>query len=253
MRVVVVDDMLAWEEIVATSLGSMSSTDGPYQVAGARSPADLAALLRTESFELAFVDINYGKRVRDSGLAALRILAERQIPAVVFWNKPEDNRVLFVLAAFQFFRPLALVPKTMSRAQIRAAVDPVAAGRAVETPELERYRPPAAGPSLLTRLVPSVGDLMIWRALSVFAGRTEVAREAHFSLRRVDNFLRDRFDAMVEVQHRLLDVPMDALTDVLESKQSRLAPMHAFAQTHQAFFRDEELARQLRERERDRG
>ncbi|MCM3922917.1 hypothetical protein ND748_14760 [Frankia sp. AiPs1] len=256
MRVVVVDDVLIWEEAVAVGLGAMGTVGGPYQVAGARSPADLEALLRTDSFDLAFVDMNYGKRVRESGLTALRLLAEHHIPAVVYWNKPEDNRALFVLAAFQFFRPLALVPKTMSSAEIRKVVDTLAAGQPYETPDLALYRPPVGRASLLDRLVPTSGDLLIWRALTVFAGRTEVAREAHFSLRRVDNFLRDRFEAMVDVQRRLLDDPTDGLPTVTQSlsltevKQSRLTPMHAFAQTHQAFFRDPELARQLRERGR---
>jgi CheY-like chemotaxis protein len=256
MRVVVVDDMLSSETEVAAALGDTGASDGPYQVGGARSPADLEVLLRTDRFDLAFVDINYGKRVRESGLTALRVLAEHDTPAVVYWSSPEDNRALFVLAAFQFFRPLALVPKTMSRAEIRSVVDTLAAGQPCETPDAARYRPASQGPSLLDRLVPTSGDLTIWRALTVFAGRQEVAREAHFSPRRVDNFLRDRFDAMVDVQRLLLDDPADglpALGSVLaETRQNRLAPMHAFAQTHQAFFRDPELASQFRERERKR-
>lgn len=255
MRVVVVDDMLPFEDEVASALGVLGALDGPYLVTGARSPADLAVLLRGESFDLAFVDMSFGKRARDSGLTALRILEEHQVPSVVYWNDTEHNRALFVLAAFQFFRPVTLIPKTTNRPGIRAVVDTLAAGRRHEMPGLAHFLPPSDGPSLLDRLVVSSGELGIWRALTVFGKRPEIARESGYTPGRVDKFLRDRFDAMLDTRKHLFGSSAggearDEFSSAPEGRTERLAPMHAFAREHLAFFRDEELARLVRARER---
>src|SRR4051812_44329362 len=103
MRIVVADDFVSVEQTISRALEDKGDgTRTRHEVVGVRSPQALRKALASASFDLAFVDMDFGRGVPDSGLVALRFLDEAGVKAVVHSADSEDNRVLFLLAAFQF-------------------------------------------------------------------------------------------------------------------------------------------------------
>ena len=75
-------------------------------------------------FDLALVDIDFGPGF-PTGLTAMRILPDLspETTIVIESTDEERNRLLFLLASFAFFAPLALMSKASSLAEMRALIE----------------------------------------------------------------------------------------------------------------------------------
>ncbi|TCO62124.1 response regulator transcription factor [Actinocrispum wychmicini] len=238
MRIVVVDDILEIGHTVAQSLRGTA-----HDVHTLLTPRALAVALREQRFDLAFVDVDFSYESPETGLTALRHLAAHGVPSVIYSADSEDNRVLFLLAAFQFYRPLTLLSKRANADEIRELVDDFQRSgmTTVTDKEGDRYRS-RDRPSLLDGLVRSPVDLTIWENLSTHVTRTEIAMASFVSPRTVDYFLAEHYDAMLAIQSLHSRAPIiSVLPDGDGSKKHFLAPMHAFAVTHFRFFQDPEV------------
>ncbi|MCD9899814.1 hypothetical protein LUR56_06135, partial [Streptomyces sp. MT29] len=90
MRILVIDDVYTVEVGVARTV----ETEG-HTVVGVRDPEELRLRLpRDRDFQLALVDLHYGRGAPESGLAALDVLNAHSIPSVVHTVDGEDNRTL---------------------------------------------------------------------------------------------------------------------------------------------------------------
>jgi CheY-like chemotaxis protein len=257
MRIVVVDDILDFGNVVARAL------DGtPHEVTAVLSPEALPGVLGEQGFDLALVDMDfYYADSRQTGLTALRHLTEHAVRAIIYSLDSEDNRLLFLFAAFQFYDPLTLLSKGEGSQKIRHLIDLVDQGTHLgPDPGTDRYRPPGDRAPVLDRLIRKPADLDIWVALSRFPGRSEVAYAAHVSTRTIDEFLADRYPVVQEI--RMLQPGRDeAATGIAaggaghrhgskKEKRELLGPLHAFAVTHQHFFRDPEVRALIEARQR---
>ncbi|RLK62021.1 response regulator transcription factor [Actinokineospora cianjurensis] len=235
MRIVVVDDILEVGNTVARALDGSG-----HEVRVLLSPAALGTALTGHRFDLAFVDLDFSYESSETGLTALRHLSGAGVPAVVYSADSEENRALLLLAAFQHFAPLALLSKSATQDHIRALVGRLTeSGMAPVTDRLsDRYRPHAT-PTLLDQLVRNRTDLTIWRLLSRYATRGEVAIAAHVHPRTVDKFLSTHYPVMRAVEARLRSAAHEPESET--PKKHLLAPMHAFAVKHAMFFADAEV------------
>jgi len=108
VHILVVDDFVLVELALAQVIQDTSHT-----LTGVRDPRSLPEVLSQGTrFDLALVDINFGPGV-PTGLTAMRILrAESPETRIVIESTDEErNRLLFLLASFSFFEPLALMSK----------------------------------------------------------------------------------------------------------------------------------------------
>jgi hypothetical protein len=127
MKIIVVDDHIAAQETVTVAVASDPATKH-HAVTGVRTPDELHRLDDLRSLGLAFVDLDFRRQSRKTGLFALRLLDRAEVPAVIYAADDEDNRVLFLLAAFRFYRPWALVSKRASGEEIRKLVATIESG-----------------------------------------------------------------------------------------------------------------------------
>jgi CheY-like chemotaxis protein len=233
MRILVIDDSVDAEYAIVHAL---RGTD--HVVAGARDPRELPELLAsTESFDVALVDMIFGRDCPVSGLGALRILREAApgVMPVVRWSDEEDNRLLYLLAAFAFFSPLAVVPKREGPEAIAALMVAVARGEPV-TGGAERY----LGQDYVDQLLRNPTDLAIWRAMTRFDKRADIARAAFVSASAVDHFIADMYPVTEHLQSRYGD-PVDAAGRPEHAHNTPLMRLAQFAKLHMEFFRDPDL------------
>jgi hypothetical protein len=254
VRIIVVDDAVAAEDSLALALATAPAAgDGrAHQVMGVRSPRELRQILAVDrGFQLAMVDLDFGPGSPETGLVALRLLDEVGIPCVVWCADIDENRGLLLLAAFHYFEPWALASKAGPIADVTRLVKAMEQGLRPGRGLAERYRPArGGGPSLLERLVGNATQLDIWRALTVFSSRPEVAARAKVAESTLDRFLQDRYAPMREAEHRLVGASPDLEPRTEERNRARIAPLHAFAVRHANFFRDEEVEQIVRGRYR---
>jgi hypothetical protein len=218
-------------------------------VESALEPHLLPSMLADRHLDLAFVDLDFGYTTRqETGLTALRHLADYQVPAIIYSADSEENRLLFLLAAFQFYRPVTLLPKNTTAAQIHDLVIRLEQNAMVLVPDPtgDPYRPPPGQAPAIDRLIRRADDLRLWRALSMHSRRTEVASASGFSPRSVDKFL-DATGEIVEQIGSILPSNREVFRDLSSGadgaavKRELLATAHAFAVTHYRFFSDPEI------------
>ncbi|HLK00874.1 MAG TPA: hypothetical protein VKU39_13330 [Streptosporangiaceae bacterium] len=252
MNIIVVDDHVAAEEIVRGALASEG-----HSVRGIRTPDELEHIGDLEKYALAFVDLRFHTWSENSGLLALRLLDEAGVPALIYSADEEDNRLLFLLAAFQFYEPLALVPKSASSADIRAIICTIGSGARPDTAAARRYKPPRPGVPLLNRLIVRLGDLPLWQAIAEHTDRFAIAEAVQMSRSKVDDFLAEHFDIVGEIEETFgLRTPPQPLygapqgrTNAARSYAHRMPPLHSFAVVHRDFFQDPEVEKLIEQRD----
>ncbi len=254
MKIIVVDDHIAAQETVTLALASDPATKHHVAV-GVRAPDELHRIDDLETFGLAFVDLDFRRQSRKTGLFALRLLDVAHVPAVIYAADDEDNRVLFLLAAFRFYRPWALVSKRASGAEIRKLVATIDSGARPESSAMRRYQPPARGVSILDRLIVRASDIAIWRALATQSDRNAIAEVTGVSRSKVDSFLNEYSDVVAEIENELLlRTPHETfletrpLARAARAYAHRFAPLHSFAVEHHRFFQDAEVLELIKER-----
>jgi DNA-binding NarL/FixJ family response regulator len=252
MKIIVVDDHIAAQETVTVALASDPATKH-HVVTGVRTPDELHRHDDLGTFGLAFVDLDFRRQSAQTGLFALRLLDRADIPAVIYAADDEDNRVLFLLAAFRFYRPWALVSKRASGAEIRKLVATIESGARPDSSAMRRYQPPNRGIPVLDRLLVRAGDIPIWRALATQSDSNAIAEVTNVSRSKVDHFLSEYFDVVAEIEKDLLFrtpelFPEAALGKTARAYAHRFAPLHSFAVEHHRFFQDAEVMELVRER-----
>jgi DNA-binding NarL/FixJ family response regulator len=255
MKIIVVDDHIAAQETVTVALASDPGTK-QHMVTGVRTPDELHRIDELGTFGLAFVDLDFRRQSAKTGLFALRLLDRVQVPAVIYAADDEDNRVLFLLAAFRFYRPWALVSKRASGAEIRKLVATIAAGARPDPSATQRYQPPARGISVLDRLIVRAGDIPIWRALATQSDRNAIAEVTDVSRSKVDSFLNEHSAVVAEIeQELLLRTPAEPSAETRAplgraagAYAHRFAPLRSFAVEHHRFFQDAEILELIKER-----
>lgn len=259
MHILVVDDFVLVELAIAQVI-----QDTPHTLVGVRDPRSLPeALSQGTRFDLALVDINFGPGC-PTGLTAMRILHDLspETKIVIESTDEERNRLLFLLASFAFFEPLALMSKASSTEEMRALIDAVARGE-LTGPGFARPGSPAdqRNFSPVQRLIRNSGclddlirnstDLMLWRALVRFDKRGEVARASHVDERTVDRFTANKSQVVDKIQAEfpegasVPDAPQrwDGDDPDGQRRHPNLVRLARFAQTHSHFFGDEAIDR----------
>jgi hypothetical protein len=143
-----------------------------------------------EPFEAAIVDLRYVQSAA-TGLTALATLRELSpgTKTIISTTDEEENRLLYLLAAFQFFEPRALLAKRADAFVTRAVVEAVGRGDPSPTPDADPFRRAAATrPPLLDQLVHNRTELGIWQELARFDKRLQIASAAHVHPRTLDAF-----------------------------------------------------------------
>ena len=240
MQILVIDDFVLVELALAQVLQGSGHT-----LTGVRDPRDLPEVLAQGiRFELALVDIDFGPGC-PTGLTAMRILAE-QSPgtAIVIESTDEErNRLLFLLASFAFFTPVALMSKASSLAEMRVLIEAVEAGRAGPGFAASRL---IRGAGCLDELIRTRTDLMLWRALARFDKRGEVARASHVDERTVDRFTASKCAVVDRIETEFPDGAArgggpPGSAGGAPARHANLLRLARFAQTHSHFFADEAL------------
>jgi len=254
MKIIVVDDHIAAQETVTVAVASDPATKH-HAVTGVRTPDELHRIDDLGTFRLAFVDLDFRRQSRKTGLFALRLLDRADVPAVIYAADDEDNRVLFLLAAFRFYRPWALVSKRASSVGIRKLVTTIDSGARPELSAMRRYQPPSRGIPILDRLIVRAGDIPIWRALATQSDRNAIAEVTNVSRSKVDSFLNEHSAVVAEIEKELLfRTPPEpfpetrALGRAAHAYAHRFAPLRSFAVEHHRFFQDAEVMELIRER-----
>jgi DNA-binding NarL/FixJ family response regulator len=256
VRILVIDDYLNVEMALRGIL------DG-HTVAGVRDPAALPRMLAYEEpFQLAIVDLRYVQSTA-TGLTALAML--RQLApgtkTVISTTDEEENRLLYLLAAFQFFDPKALLAKRADAFVTRAVVEAIGRGDPSPSPDADPFRRAAAlRPPLLDQLVHNRTELGIWQELARFDKRLQIASAAHVHPRTLDVFTAAKGAAIeaVAAHFSRSDRGNEAMGGADTGPGALARPGAAagpgaahganlirvihFARTHEQFFADQEVA-----------
>ncbi len=242
MRILVIDDYLNVEMALRGIL------DG-HTVTGVRDPVALPRMLAYEEpFDQAIVDLRYVQSAA-TGLTALATLRQLSpgTKTIISTTDEEENRLLYLLAAFQFFDPKALLAKRADAFVTRAVVEAIGRGDPSPSPDADPFRRAAAmRPPLLDQLVHNRTELGIWQELARFDKRLQIANAAHVHPRTLDAFTAAKGAAIdVVAAHfaRPVRGPEQAGAAAGPAAHgANLIRVIHFARTHEQFFADQEVA-----------
>jgi DNA-binding NarL/FixJ family response regulator len=250
VRILVIDDYLNVEMALRGIL------DG-HTVAGVRDPAALPRMLAYEEpFDQAIVDLRYVQSAA-TGLTALATLRQLSpgTKTIISTTDEEENRLLYLLAAFQFFEPRALLAKRADAFVTRAVVEAIGRGEPSPSPDADPFRRAAAmRPPLLDQLVHNRTELGIWQELALFDKRLQIANAAHVHPRTLDVFTAAKGAAIDAVAAHFSRPARgtEALAGAAAAGPTAAEPAAAhganlirvihFARVHEQFFADEEVA-----------
>jgi DNA-binding NarL/FixJ family response regulator len=240
MRVLVVDDMYTIEAGVARAL----ETNGEHKVQGVRNPEELRTLLSVDAnYQLAFVDLHFGKETKDtkeSGLAALETLAAYNIRSVIFVADGEANRRLYLLAAFEFFpNTYTVLSKNAGDQEVERIAQVVASGHVPNAEARRPYITERGETPLLRRLITRSGDLAIWQALGKHTTLSAIAQEAYCSTRTISAFIAQRHQVIMEIEETVRP-------EERGNRTQGLIETHRFALLNADFFIAPEVERLIR-------
>ena len=279
MHILVADDFVLVELALAQVI-----QDTPHTLVGVRDPRSLPEVLGQLApgmrFDLALIDINFGPGC-PTGLTAMRILRDLspETKIVIESTDEERNRLLFLLASFAFFEPLALMSKASPAAAMRELIDavdqgdltgPGFAGRdgtygvVSQRSENRRAASDQQAASPVQRLIRNTGcldelirnstDLVLWRALIRFDKRGQVARAAHVDERTVDRFTASKSQVVDKIQAEFPEgasaagPPQHWDDPDGQLRHPNLLRLARFAQTHSHFFADDAIDELFAER-----
>lgn len=266
-RVLLVDDGLQ-EVTCATSWLHQGADVLPArpEVIPAGSVSEAAAVLKDclrsdRAIDAAIVDLGLGPR-QPSGLGAIDLLEKARVPIAVWTDWREGaRRLMFVYAAFSWYKPAALLPKarfTSGTDTDRAGHDfardimRVHRGEAVH-PDLAAYFRPRQGREWpFTNVLSSEKDLRKWQAFVMFSQTKEVAAHLGLQQKSIDNWLVEKYEPVwrlldhasthMEVDDADIADPRDRLApqngDHKQANLDRKAALHQFARSQSWFFND---------------
>jgi CheY-like chemotaxis protein len=244
VRILVIDDYLNVEMALRGIL------DG-HTVTGVRDPVTLPRMLaHEEPFDQAIVDLRYVQSAA-TGLTALATLRQLSpgTKTIISTTDEEENRLLYLLAAFQFFDPKALLAKRADAFVTRTVIEAIGRGDPSPSPDADPFRRAAAmRPPLLDRLVHNRTELGIWQELARFDKRLQIANAAHVHPRTLDAFTAAK-GAAIDVVAAHFPRPArgpeplaGTAAEPAAAHGANLIPVIHFARTHEQFFADQEVA-----------
>ena len=188
-----------------------------------------------------------------TGLTALATLGRLSpgTKTIISTTDEEENRLLYLLAAFQFFEPKALLAKRADAFVTRAVIEAIGRGDPSPSADADPFRRAAAmRPPLLDQVVHNRTELGIWQELARFDKRQEIANAAHVHPRTLDAFTAAKCAAIDVVNMhfpRRTRGPGSAAAaaepaEPTAAHGANLIRVIHFARTHEQFFADEEVA-----------
>jgi DNA-binding NarL/FixJ family response regulator len=255
VRILVIDDYLNVEMALRGILGE-------HTVSGVRDPLALPRMLAHEApFDQAIVDLRYPQSAA-TGLTALATLRDLSpgTRTIISTTDEEENRLLYLLAAFQFFDPKALLAKRADAFVTRAVVEAIGRGEPSPSPDADPFRKAAAmRPPLLDQLVHNRTELGIWQELARFDKRLQIANAAHVHPRTLDAFTAAKGAAIDAVTSWFPRPGRGAVpggagsgeaggvygTGPAAAHGANLIKVIHFARIHEQFFADEEVSKLL--------
>jgi CheY-like chemotaxis protein len=244
MRVLVVDDQWIVESAVDRALAPAG-----HDVVGVRSPEELDARFATDrDFQLAFVDLDFLRESPRSGLAALEACGKVGVPAAVITADGEHNRILHLLAAFEFYPDtLTLLSKHGAEDDMRAVASAIAHGHRPHPGASVRFRPPRRGTSWIHSLIRQPRHLALWRAAAIHDRHQTIIQATKVGPRSLSTFLEQSADAVHRLQHEFFDAAIPEDDAVAGTRKKHLQVVTAFAQTYARFFHDTDVKRLVNE------
>jgi len=257
----VVDDVLAFISAAAGWLyQERDRFPAPPEVIPAGSVAEAAAAVeRCERsggpISAAIVDLGLGPGV-PSGLGVVDLLERAGIPAAVHTEYNEGtSRLMFVYAAFSWYKPVALLPK--SRFTVSMGLEHAArafAGDVVSiydrqaiSPDLASYFRPRPGREWpFERVLSSREDLRRWRAFVTYSQTAGVASSLGQRPKAIEKWLATKYEAVWELLRHAskhMDITYRGIADPdpwhdSGKKQDRQGALHQFARSQSWFFND---------------
>jgi hypothetical protein len=205
-----------------------------------------------EEIDVAIIDLGLGNAQR-SGLGAVAPLQERGVSVAIHTDHQEQTRrLLFLYAAFYWFRPVALLAKTglipgQSREQMvkRFArdINDIYHGRIPANDLAAPFRPRKGHRNLLDAVIGTREDLRNWHAFVHYSSTKAVASALMLSDRTVENWVARKYDAIVEILHAADAARMDVGgAEIIEGgnrkNKDRQSVIHQFARSQSWFFAD---------------
>jgi hypothetical protein len=262
-RVLVVDDVLAFVSAAAGWLDEESDRfPAPPEVIPAGSVAEAAAVVQNcarsgNPIDVAIVDLGLGPG-KPSGLGAIDLLEKAGIPAAVYTEYSEGTRrLMFVYAAFTWYRPVALLPKSHFSANMgldhaaRTFARDVARiyHRQAPDPNLAAYfRPRPSREWPFEKVLSGRSDLLKWQAFVTHSQTAGVAASLGLHPKVIEKWLAVKYDAVWELLHhasKYIDITYAGIAEPYpggdngqRKKQDRQGAIHQFARAQSWFFND---------------
>ncbi|MFF4490511.1 hypothetical protein ACFY0F_29190 [Streptomyces sp. NPDC001544] len=241
MKLLVVDDLFSTNLQVTHAVQDWQDCRTKW----VQYPENVKNALKGETFDLAFIDLHYGRR-KATGLTAERVISDSSPSTrlVVYSNEQEDNRVLLLLASYYYFSPFAVLSKSAPDEEIRAVVGAARDGR--QAPAFAAGGAFNDAAPLIGQLLKRESDLRIWRSLTQHSERNAIASKSYVAAGTVSKFADEKFPVVEDIRLRFLGLEHDVVRAIVQQggedvRVPRLAPLHAFAMIQAEFFNDPEL------------
>jgi hypothetical protein len=266
-RVLLLDDGL--EFISATAGWLYRGSDqlpAPPTVILAGSVAETAAAVEHcaqsgTPIDVAVVDLGLGPG-RPSGLGAIDLLEKADIPVAVHTDYSEGTkRLMFVYAAFSWYRPVALLPKAGYSSGVdldrvaREFAREIASihNRQTPVPDLAaHFRPRTGHEGPFERVLSSRADFLKWRAFVALSQSVGVATSLGLKRHYIENWVAEKYEAVWELLNdasQVMDITYAEIADPdppeerrndgrPRPRRDRQGAIHQFARSQSWFFND---------------
>jgi hypothetical protein len=266
-RVLVVDDGLEYMTSATSRLQQGADLlPARPDVIQAGSVAEAAAAVKhciTSGITIhaAIVDLGLGPR-QPSGLGVIDLLEQLRVPVAVWTDWSEGaRRLMFVYAAFSWYKPVALLPKarfTVGTDGERIARDfsrDIAriSRREALVPDLAAYFRPRQGREWpFDQVLSSRADLQKWQAFVMYSQTAAVAAHLKLKQKSIDNWLVEKYEpvwrlldhasTLMEIEDADIAEPRARLrprdSEEKQANLDRKAALHQWARSQSWFFTD---------------
>jgi hypothetical protein len=266
-RVLLLDDAL---HVISAAAGWLyqgsDRLPAPPIVIPASSVAEAAAAVERGSrsgapIDVAIVDLGLGPG-KPSGLGAIDLFEKAGIPVAVHTDYDDGiNRLMFVYAAFSWYRPVALLPKPRYNSGMdldRVARDfasdiaRIHDGQAPVPDLAAHFRPRLNCERPFERVLSSRADFLKWRAFVTLAKSVGVAASLGLERHTIENWVKEQYGFVWELLNdasNVMDITYAEIADPdppeerrddnsPRPKHDRQGAIHQFAQSQSWFFND---------------
>jgi hypothetical protein len=252
-RVLVLDDISAFAFAIDGMLRSAPELlPRPPEIVPARDVAAVEALLaRGVHFDVAIVDLGLGAGAR-SGLGAVSALEACGVPLAIHTDYQEaTRRLMFIYAAFTWYRPIALMPKTETspgrdlrtvQRDFARNVAAVAQRIAPSPDQAAPFRPRIGRDDPFSRVLNTPEDLRNWQMFVNYSSTAAVARAANVSAKTIEKFVAAKYEPVADLLTAATAAGIDTVFGMPGSNDGanvdRQGAIHRFAMAQSWFFTD---------------